>query len=87
MVKFRIRLKQLHDRTGLTPYAVWKETGFSQTTIRKYVEVDEIVQSYLPNIVVTLANFYGVDWRDPSVVEVIEDDTTPDLGTPLLSMA
>lgn len=86
MVKFRIRLKQIHDRTGLSPYAVWKKTGISQTTIRKYVTTDEVVQAYLPDIVVALANFYGVDWRDPSVVEIVEDDL-PEIETPLSLMA
>ncbi len=87
MVKFRIRLKHIHDLTGLSTYAVWKETGVAHGTVRKYALVEEIVQAHLPNTVIILANFYGVDWRDPSVVEIIEDDDTPEIETPLLSTA
>lgn len=81
MVKFRIRLKPVHEKSGMSPYKVWKKTGVAQTTVRKYVDADEVIQTYIPNVVVTLANFYGVDWRDPAIVEVIEED--PEIKTPL----
>lgn len=78
---FRIRLNELHKKSGLTAYAVAKETGLIQNTVRKYL-TEEIVTERVHSYIVTLAEFYGADWRD--VVEVIEDDDLPEIETPLL---
>ena len=81
---FRIRLHDLHEKSGLTAYAVAKETGLIQTTVRKYV-TEDVISERIHNYVVTLAEFYGVDWRD--VVEVIEESEDPERNTPLLMTA
>lgn len=73
MRRFKVKLKAAHEKTGLSPYAVHKATGIAQNTVRKYVQ-EEIIVDYIPMTVVALADFYGVDWRDPEVVEVIETD-------------
>jgi hypothetical protein len=81
-----VKLKHLHDKTGLTAYAVWKETGISQTTVRKYTETDEVEVDYLPAAVFELIKFYGADWRDPSVIEEAydgKDESSPEKETAL----
>ncbi|GIL09305.1 MAG: hypothetical protein BroJett033_8160 [Chloroflexota bacterium] len=72
--KFRVKLKAAHAATGLSPYAVAKRTGVAQNTVKKYVEVDEVITERLESSLLVLMAFYGVDWRSPSVVEVIEDE-------------
>jgi transcriptional regulator with XRE-family HTH domain len=81
---FRINLKTAHEKTGLTYYAVAKKTGLAQNTVRKYAE-NEVVSPYLPTAVVVLAAFYGLDWRDPAVVEIVESSEDPEMQTALLS--
>jgi len=77
MKKVIIKLKKAHDATGLTPYAVSKQVpGVSYNTVRKYVSLDRIEGSSIPLEAILLAEFYGLDWRDPDVIEVVED--TPD---------
>ncbi len=67
-MKFRIKLKAAHDKTGLTFYAVAKQTGIASNTVQKYADVDVVISDYIPTTVIRLAQFYGVDWRDPSVL-------------------
>lgn len=87
-LKFRIRLRDAHDALGLSPYMVAKRTGLSASTVRKYADVDEVISEYVPPAVVTLANFYGVDWRSTSIVEVIpEGDDAPETETPVAPAA
>jgi len=76
MQKFSITLKPIHEKTGLSPYMVAKRLGVSQTTVRKYVDNDEVVQAFVPIVVVQLADFYGVNWRDPAIVNVIDAEAT-----------
>jgi transcriptional regulator with XRE-family HTH domain len=85
--RFRIKLRAAHEATGLTPYRVAKETGIAQATVRKYIERNSIEADYLPLTVIRLAEYYGVDWRNPSVIEVIEDESDPEISTPLLASA
>lgn len=79
--RFKVRLKAAHDATGLTAYAVWKQTGVAINTVEKYTQQDELVADYIPATVIRLAEFYGLDWRDPKVIEVVED---PEMESPLL---
>ncbi len=72
MSKFRINLQPAHAKSGKTAYAVAKELGLNQNTVRKYA-TEIVVTDWLPAHVIQLADFYGVDWRDPLVVEVTED--------------
>lgn len=73
-MKFRIRLKAVHDTTGFSYYRVSKEAGVAPNTVKKYVSEDCIDSDELPVTVVILADYYGVDWRDPAIVEVIEEE-------------
>lgn len=82
--KFRVRLKKVHDESGLSPYAIAKELGMSKNTVRRYVEVDEVVTEKFEGTLLALILYYGVDWRDPEIVDVIED---PELKNPLLASA
>jgi hypothetical protein len=87
MAKFIVKLKKAHDATGLTPYAVSKRTGIAINTVVRYTEADAVEVANLAASVIRLAEFYGLDWRDPAVVEVIEEATDPEDETPLLSPA
>lgn len=87
MLRFIIKLKPLHDKTGLTPYRVAKLTKVNQTTVRKYLETDRVEADKLEMTVITLIRFYGADWRDPSIVELVEveEESEGQIKTPLLS--
>lgn len=73
-MKFVVRLKKAHEATGLSPYAVWKNTGVAQNTILKYVATDEVFADRIEMPVIRLAEFYGLNWRDTSVIDVIKDE-------------
>ena len=72
-LRFVVNLKDAHEKSGLTAYAVSKALGLNQGTVRKYtkniVETEELF-SYI----ILMAEFYGVDWHDPAIVEIIEGD-------------
>lgn len=74
-----IKLKDAHEKSGLTAYAVAKELNLNANTVRKYVNQDNVMQ-YIPVHVIQLAEFYGVDWRSSEIVEVIEEE---EIKTPL----
>lgn len=73
-LKWVIRIKALHDKTGLSPYMVAKESGVAQNTVKKYVEEEEVIVERFENTLLALLRFYGADWRDPKVADVIEVD-------------
>lgn len=70
--KFIIRLHNVHRATGMTVYRVAKLTGMNPNTVGKYVGDGDVITGRLEGAVVQLAKFYGVDWRDPAIIEVIE---------------
>lgn len=76
--RFLIKLQKAHEDFGWSTYAVAKELGLAYNTVNKYVS-SNVISDTLPTQVIQLAEFYGVDWKDPAVVEVIEDsdDTQP----------
>jgi len=85
--KFRIRLHDLHAKSGLTAYAVAKQTGLIENTVRKYV-TEEVVSDVIHNNVITMASFYGVDWHDVvEVIDVAEESDNPEVKTPSLMTA
>jgi hypothetical protein len=72
-MKFRIKLKDAHKESGLSPWAVAKKVGLAQNTVRKYVESDFIDAEKIDADLIALIEFCGRDWRDPSVIEVLRD--------------
>lgn len=80
MRRYLIKLKDVHDKSGLTTYAVAKKLGLNQNTVRKYV-TSYVEAEMLPVYISKLAEFYGVDWRSPDVVEVIEGEESPENET------
>ena len=72
MDRFKIKLGEVHKKSGMSRYLVAKKTGLSYNTVGKYVSVPEIIVDYIPSTVLKLTEFYGVDWRDPAIIEVIE---------------
>jgi hypothetical protein len=83
--KFKVKLKSVHKRSGLSYYRVAKDTGLPMNTVIRYAKHDPVV-SRLENTFIILCDYYGVDWRDPAVVEVIEEDR-PEFEAPALEMA
>ncbi len=73
---FRIRLRDAHQRSGLSAYAVGKRTGIAQNTIRKYILQESVIAYHLEGQLIDLIGFYGEDWRDPAIIEVITDNET-----------
>ena len=88
--KIIIKLHEAHAKTGLSAYEVAKRLGLNEGTVRKYTS-KEVTAEFLPNHVLQLIKFYGLDWRDPSVIEVIEpndkDESSGKFKTPLIAMA
>lgn len=84
-MKFVIKLKPLHEHTGLSPYAVAKRINVAQNTVRKYVDTDEVVSDRLESAVLVMCRFYGADWRDPEVISVVDED--PEMESPLTAVA
>ena len=84
--KFKIKLAEPHEQSGLTAYAVAKSLKLNQNTVRKYVSEDVIAEALYPHVI-DLVEFYGLDWRDPNVVEVIEDAPEGQTKTPLAAIA
>lgn len=70
--KFKVTLKAAHERSGLSAYAVGKRTGIAQNTIRKYILPESVIASHIEGQLIELTKFFGVDWRDPAIIEVIE---------------
>jgi hypothetical protein len=69
--RFLVKLKDAHVKSGLTPYAVAKQTGLNYNTVNKYVSA-YVEADVLHAHVIQLAEFYGLDWHDPAVIEAIE---------------
>lgn len=71
--RFLIKLNTVHEKSGKSVYRAAKESGVAYNTVKKYVtgwvETDKLSPE-----VAQLAEFYGVDWRDPAVIEIINDD-------------
>lgn len=86
-MKLLIKLKAVHEASGRSQYSVAKATGISLNTVKKYignkVEGEGVEAGYLPIEVIALCKHYGVDWRDPAIVEVIEADDEDELKAPL----
>jgi hypothetical protein len=76
-MNYRIRLHNLHLKSGLSISDVRKRTGVALNTIKKYVLPAEVVQDELPVAVIRLIQFYGADWRDPTLIEIVENDESP----------
>jgi len=72
-MKFVVKLKPVHDKTGLSYYAVSKLSGVVINTVKKYSAADRLEAHRFDISVVKLCRFYGVDWRDPQYVEIMED--------------
>ncbi|MEM6281603.1 MAG: helix-turn-helix transcriptional regulator [Chloroflexota bacterium] len=86
--KWRVSLKSAHEKSGLTGYAVAKQTGLSESTVHRYINDDFVLMKNLAPAAKILADFYGVDWRDSDIVEVVlEEDngeSAPEIKTPAL---
>jgi len=80
--RFIIKLRKAHLKSGLSAYMVAKKLNLNEGTVRKYATQD-VEAEFLPNHVLQLIEFYGLDWRDPDVIEVIhdEDETLGQLKT------
>lgn len=72
--KFLVKLSQVHERNGETVYRVAKNSGVNYNTVKKYA-AGWIEADFLSPEVVRLADYYGVDWRDPNIVEVIDEES------------
>jgi len=71
--RFRIKLKDAHEKSGLTSYAVAKRLGMNHGTVRKYLTEDVEAEALYPQVL-KLLRFYGLNWRDPAVIEVLDAD-------------
>jgi len=79
---FRVRLRHLHEKSGLSVYKVAKLTGLSHNSVGKYVTADYVDSEYVTTAVTILAEFYGANWRDSDIVEVLTDDIEEETPLP-----
>ncbi len=81
--RFRINLRDAHIASKKTVYRVATDTGLVYNTVDKYAS--NIVETeILPSHVITLAEYYGLDWHDPEVIKVTqvsEDESSGQLKT------
>ena len=61
---FTVTLKQAHEKSGKSVYRVSKETGLARQTVTMYAKNDEVRVDILYPVIVTLAEYYGVNWKD-----------------------
>lgn len=61
-----------------TIYRLAQKTGVTFNTVKKYIAGD-VSTPYLTAEVMQLCEYFGLDWRDPAVVE---EFTTPDSESP-----
>jgi len=82
--QYVIKLKGAHINAKLTPYAVARDTGLNYNTVNKYLSND-VKADVLPAHVITLCEFFHLDWRNSEVIEVInvEDKSPGQFKTPL----
>lgn len=81
--RFLVKLKEPHEKSGFSAYEVAKRLGLNASTVRKWVTKDNEAE-FLPDHVLKIVNFYGLDWRDPAVIEVIdvgEDESSGQIKT------
>lgn len=71
--QYVIKLKGAHEKAKLTPYAVARDTGLNYNTVNKYLS-NEVKADVLPSHVITLCEFFHLDWHDPAVIEVVNVD-------------
>ena len=74
IIKFRVRLKGVHKSTGLSLWAVHKKSGIALNTVKKYVTPEYLVADRIEGALVSLLKFYQLNWRDPAVIEEVEED-------------
>lgn len=87
MQKFWIKgISKAHAQSGLTVYRVQQDLDMNYNTVQKYVTRD-IVTERLPPEIEKLAAYYGLDWRDPNVVSVIEVEDEEDTANLLAVIA
>lgn len=82
--KYIIRLKSAHDKTGLTPYMVGKQTGVAINTVDKYASADSVEVDQLNVAIAALCDFYGVEFHEAVQVKRIDD---PELKTAYTAIA
>lgn len=81
--RFLVKLKEPHEKSGFSAYEVAKRLGLNASTVRKWV-TNNVEAEFLPDHVLKIVAFYGLDWRDPAVIEVIdtqEDDSPGQIKT------
>ena len=82
---FKVNLREAHKRSGKSKYQVQQDTGLAYNTIVRYVDSSGVFLKGIPKTVLTLCDYYGVDWRNPEIVELIEDEET-ESESPLLAV-
>jgi transcriptional regulator with XRE-family HTH domain len=78
MKKFKVSLKEAHEKTGLSIYEVAKQLGMSKNTVLRFVEDKPAIVGRLDSAVLILAEFYKVSWKD--VVEEVSDEDSSEEG-------
>lgn len=74
---------------GLTIYRIAKDTGVSFNFVKKFAAGD-VKTPYVTSEVVQLCKYFKLDWRNPEIVELMEnkeDDSSGQIKTPLAALA
>jgi len=75
--RFKVKLARFHKESGKSAYQVAKDTGLNYGTVSAWTKEDREV-TLLPDHIIKLIAYYGLDWTDPAVIEIIEASEPPD---------
>ena len=78
--RYIVHLKDEHRKRNLTAYAVARDTGLNKNTVRKFLE-NNVELEYLPAHVITICEYFGLNWKDPNVIEIYDDESPDDEDT------
>lgn len=69
--QYLVKLKDAHKKAKVTKYAVARDTGLNYNTVNKYLS-GEVRADVLPAHVITICEFFHLDWHDPNVIEILD---------------
>jgi len=72
---FKVRLSEAIKGTNQTTYIVAKHSGVTFNTVKKYA-AGTVETPYITGEVALMCEYLGLNWRDPSVVEVVKTEDT-----------
>lgn len=61
---FVVKLKDAYEKSGKSMYRVMRDTGLARNTVALYALNESVRVKMIYDVVVQLAEYYGVNWKD-----------------------